>query len=54
MARRSGGTEIYPPHLALFVGDRPEDEGCAEAANVRFMDAAEWRTGVHLAAVRDG
>jgi D-glycero-D-manno-heptose 1,7-bisphosphate phosphatase len=35
--------EIYPPHLALFVGDRPEDRQCAEALNVDFMDAREWR-----------
>lgn len=37
--------EIYPPHLGLFVGDRPEDKSCADAANLRFMDAAEWRDG---------
>jgi D-glycero-D-manno-heptose 1,7-bisphosphate phosphatase len=37
--------EYYPPHLALFVGDRPEDKQCAENANVRFMDAREWREG---------
>lgn len=35
--------EYYPPHLALFVGDRPEDAGCADAANIDFMDAREWR-----------
>jgi histidinol-phosphate phosphatase family protein len=35
--------EYYPPHLALFVGDRPEDKGCAEAANIKFMDSKEWR-----------
>jgi len=29
-------------------GDRPEDRGCAEAANIDFVDAMEWRTGVHL------
>lgn len=39
--------EIYPPHLALFVGDRPEDEQCAANAGIRFMDAKEWRE-VHL------
>jgi D-glycero-D-manno-heptose 1,7-bisphosphate phosphatase len=38
-------SEFYPPHLALFVGDRPEDRGCADAANITFMDAAEWRDG---------
>lgn len=44
----AAGPEFYPPHMALFVGDRPEDEGCADAANVRFMDAVVWRTGEHL------
>jgi len=39
--------ELYPPHLALFVGDRSEDEGCAQAANIRFMSAADWRAGKH-------
>jgi len=34
-----------PPHLALFVGDRPEDKSCAENAGIRFMDAKEWREG---------
>lgn len=40
--------EIYPPHLALFVGDRPEDLECAKNANIRFMLAEEWRRGDHL------
>lgn len=35
--------EYYPPHLALMVGDRPEDEGCAQAADVDFMRAQDWR-----------
>lgn len=35
--------EHYPPSLALFVGDREEDRLCAEAANIRFMNAVEWR-----------
>jgi D-glycero-D-manno-heptose 1,7-bisphosphate phosphatase len=35
--------EYYPPHLALFVGDRPEDRECAESAGIKFMDAKEWR-----------
>lgn len=35
--------EIYPPHLALFVGDRTEDRQCAQALNVDFRDAKEWR-----------
>lgn len=37
--------EYYPPHLALFVGDRPEDAECAANAGIKFMDAAEWRAG---------
>lgn len=37
--------EIYPPYMALFVGDRPEDEACAEALNVDFQWAHEWRAG---------
>lgn len=40
--------EIYPPHLGLFVGDRPEDEQCAENAGLRFMEAAKWRDGAHF------
>lgn len=36
--------EYYPPHMALFVGDREEDKGCAENANIKFMDAKEWRS----------
>lgn len=35
--------EFYPPHLALFIGDRTEDKECAENAGVRFMEAKEWR-----------
>lgn len=35
--------EMYPPHLALFVGDRPEDEECAKGAGVQFMWAKDWR-----------
>lgn len=41
LARRYN--EIYPPHLALFVGDRPEDRECARICSIDFMDAAEWR-----------
>lgn len=37
--------EIYPPHLGLFVGDRPEDEECARLAGLRFMWAKDWRGG---------
>jgi len=35
--------ELYPPHLALMVGDREEDRLCAESAGVKFMYAQEWR-----------
>lgn len=35
--------EIYPPHMALFVGDRPEDEGCAKILSMDFMWAKDWR-----------
>ena len=40
--------EYYPPHLALFVGDRPEDKECAENAGISFMDAKEWRQSYPL------
>jgi len=45
--------EIYPPHLGLFVGDRPEDEECAENAALRFMPAEMWRKGLHLNELTD-
>lgn len=37
--------EIYPPHLALFVGDRDEDQECARLAGIDFMWAHKWRAG---------
>lgn len=37
--------EFYPPELMLFVGDRPEDEACAQAAGIRFQWAKDWRDG---------
>lgn len=40
--------EIYPPHLALFVGDRDEDRGCAANAGIDFMRADKWRGGAHV------
>lgn len=46
LAEQTG--EIYPPYLGLFVGDRPEDEGCAENAGLRFMSAELWRARKHL------
>ena len=35
--------EMYPPHLGLMVGDRPEDQGCAENAGLPFKWAKDWR-----------
>lgn len=35
--------EYYPVHMALMVGDRPEDAQCAEAAGVNFILASDWR-----------
>ncbi len=35
--------EIYPPHLGLMVGDRPEDQECARIAGLDFQWAADWR-----------
>lgn len=40
---RYTGTEAYPPHLALMVGDRSEDAQCAEAADIQFEWADAWR-----------
>lgn len=36
--------EIYPPHLGLFVGDRPEDEACARICSFDFKWAKDWRS----------
>lgn len=44
LATHTGRREIYPPHLGLFVGDRPEDEACAKIAGFDFMWAKDWRT----------
>lgn len=35
--------EYWPPHMALFVGDRPEDEACARSAGIDFEWAHDWR-----------
>lgn len=51
--RRSGVDESYPPHLALFVGDRPEDAACAAGAGIRFMAATEWRHGRHVRELKE-
>lgn len=40
--------ELYPASMAIFVGDRPEDQACAEAAGIEFWDAETWRQGAHL------
>lgn len=40
--------EVYPSHIGLFVGDRPEDETCAANAGIPFLPADKWRTGEHL------
>jgi D-glycero-D-manno-heptose 1,7-bisphosphate phosphatase len=44
LAREHPG-EYYPPYMALVVGDRPEDEAMAEALDVDFVWAGEWRAG---------
>jgi D-glycero-D-manno-heptose 1,7-bisphosphate phosphatase len=46
------GDEIYPPHLGLMVGDRPEDQGCADNAGLTFLSAEAWRTGEHLSGLK--
>lgn len=35
--------EIYPPYMAVMVGDRPEDQECARIAGIDFQWAAAWR-----------
>lgn len=35
--------EMYPPHMGLFVGDRPEDEEAARLAGFPFLWANDWR-----------
>lgn len=37
--------ERYPQSMALVVGDRAEDRGMADALDIDFLDAAEWRAG---------
>lgn len=44
---------VYPMDIGLFVGDRPEDQQCAENAGLLFLDAAEWRKGDHLKKLLD-
>lgn len=38
--------EMYPPHMALFVGDRDEDQQCAKTLNIDFVWAKDWRAEV--------
>lgn len=45
MNRELNDAEYYPPHMALFVGDREEDRLCAEGAGIQFLDAVKWREG---------
>lgn len=35
--------KFFPPHLALFVGDRPEDQQCAAGIGIQFQWARDWR-----------
>jgi D-glycero-D-manno-heptose 1,7-bisphosphate phosphatase len=37
--------EMYPPYMALLVGDRDEDRECARLANIDFEHAEDWRSG---------
>lgn len=46
VAEQSRG-EIYPPYMGLMVGDRSEDEQCAEGAGLDFLWAATWREEAH-------
>lgn len=40
--------ELYPNHLGLVTGDRPEDEMMAANANIPYLLASRWREGHHL------
>jgi len=48
LALASETGEIYPPHMALFVGGGEDGLYCARTANVPFLEAEQWRTGSHL------
>lgn len=41
---RAHDDERYAPGMALFVGDRPEDEECAGRLGIEFMWADTWRS----------
>jgi D-glycero-D-manno-heptose 1,7-bisphosphate phosphatase len=45
MALAQATGEVYPPHLGLMVGDRPEDREFARLAALDFLDARAWRAG---------
>jgi len=44
MAQQFQYREFYPPHLAMFVGDREEDRICAERVSIGFQWAPHWRS----------
>lgn len=46
--REAGKAEFYPVYMGLFVGDRPEDEQCAELAGMPFKWAKDWRSEITL------
>lgn len=46
--------EIYPPHMAVFVGDMDSDRETAENAGIDFIEASVWRGGSHLWGVKAG
>jgi D-glycero-D-manno-heptose 1,7-bisphosphate phosphatase len=52
LAARYG--EMYPPYMGLMVGDRPEDEECANLAGLDFLWAPEWRAQAGEGAGCDG
>ena len=45
MLRQRFPDEFYPPNLAVMVGDRLEDKGCADSIDIPFMWAEDWRAG---------
>ncbi|MGH7184546.1 MAG: HAD-IIIA family hydrolase [Nitrospiraceae bacterium] len=53
-------SEIYRPYTSLMVGDLSTDKQCAEAANLPFVWAEEWRQypsdeliGLHVPSKKD-
>lgn len=41
--RAKHSNESYPPHMTMLVGDRIENQKCAEFMGIDFMWANEWR-----------